>query len=153
MSFLYLDSSAIVKLFLPESHTALVENEVEKADGLICSAIGFLEVMGVFSRAHNQGRISRESLGGLVAQFKIWWGGVTHLRITDLVLVKAGNYAIDFGIRGIDALHFHGVESSQKTGPVSFICFDDRLAKVAYDQGFNVITDPELLELWEKSGK
>ena len=150
MSLIYMDSSAIAKLFLDEEHSAIVEAAVEVADGIVCSDIGYIEVMGLLSRAHKQGRIDSEARDEIVGQFEVWWAGVEQLPVSNRFISRAGFYAIKFGIRGIDGLHLFSAEEASKSGPIIFACFDERLVRVAYDGEFQVVTNPELIKKWEK---
>lgn len=149
MSFLYLDSSAIAKLFLEEEHSALVERAVDEADGLVCSAIGYLEVMGLISRAYNRGRMTLEQRDTFVAEFGLWWNGVTQLPLNTRFLTKGGGYAIQHGLRGIDGLHLYAAEQAKKTGPTRFACFDERLTEVACAAGFDLVTNPAWVAKWD----
>ena len=151
MSLLYLDSSAIAKLFIKEEHTGLVEAAVDTADGLVCSVIGYVEVMGIFSRAHNQKRLSVEVRDDLVERFGLWWNGVNQLPVNARSIVAGGANAIKYGIRGIDGLHLAAAEEAQKSGPVVFACFDERLAQIAYEGGFQMVAHPDWLARWESA--
>jgi len=149
LSFLYLDSSAIAKLFLEEEHSALVESAIEAADGLVCSAIGYLEVMGLISRAFKQERVTLEQRDALVEAFELWWNDVTQMPLNTRFLAGGGGHAIRHGLRGIDGLHLYSVEQAQKTGPMRFACFDERLTEVAYAGGFDLVTDPAWVAKWK----
>jgi uncharacterized protein with PIN domain len=56
---LYLDTSAVVKLFIDEIGSRQIRDAVAAADGLASSLISYTEARAAFARKHRLGEISQ----------------------------------------------------------------------------------------------
>ena len=112
---LYLDSSALVKLHVDESHSELVWD-------LVAGAL-----------AHGEAQ-------RIVEDLNADWARIS-LVTPDLRLAHAaGELAARHGIRGFDAVHLAAALSvGLVSDPLSFVVFDKGLARAARDAGVAVV--------------
>ena len=70
MTLIYLDSSAVIKLFLQEPFTVEVETACSAPDAhCLTSDLTYAEIHGWLSRALSQGRLTQEERRNLVRDF------------------------------------------------------------------------------------
>jgi predicted nucleic acid-binding protein len=151
MTLVYLDTSAVLKLFFREPFSAEVETAVTVPDAhCITSDLTYAEIHGSLSRALSQGRLTRAEQKFLVQEFAVWFGGITHVALSFKGMQRAGQLAIKCNLRGADAIHLNtavecvGLPSHEKR---VFACFDRRLTEEAINIGFfdEFVTDPDWL--------
>ena len=151
MTLIYLDTSAVIKLFLPEAFSAEVEALI-MAPGATCitSDLTFAEIHGAFSRAFAVGRIKADQLNLLIEEFCWWFDQVSHAAITFQRIQRAGQLAARTNLRGADAIHL--VTALETIGTFvperrTFACFDERLVREAVRTGSfdSIATDPRWL--------
>ncbi len=140
---LYLDSSALVKLYVAEPHSEEVRDAAQSA-ALCCShLIAYAEVRAALAKAH---RVGRESTSGLHLhrkEFDEAWSRFDVV-LPDAALVRrAGDLAERFALRGYDSVHLAAVEAvANRLGPtVEFVlaAFDVALAAGARKLGLRVL--------------
>jgi len=148
MTLIYMDASAVIKLFLDEPWRAEVEAACSAGDAhCITSDLTYAEIHGTLSRALALGRITPEEQGVLVRAFQAWFGQISHVAISFQTIRRAGQLAIKANLRGADAIHLNtameyvGLPSHEKR---VFACFDKRLTEEAIQTGFfdGFVTDP-----------
>ena len=76
---LYLDSSALVKLYVNELFSIEMQQLAQAADQLLCHVIGYVEVRAAFASAERGSRISRADYMRMVARFKRDWLGISQV--------------------------------------------------------------------------
>lgn len=148
MTLVYLDSSAVIKLFLQEPFTIDVETAVQAPDAhCVTSELAYAEVHGFFSRALTLGRITAGQQRSLVGHFRAWFDQVSHAGLPFPRVQRAGHLAVKQNLRGADALHL--ITALERVGCHSgerrvFACFDERLTREAYLTGLfdDFVTDP-----------
>jgi len=151
MTLIYMDASAIIKLFLEEPWAAEVEVAFTASDAhCITSDLSYAEIHGTFSRALALGRITQEQQKLLLHAFQAWFGQISHVSVTFQTIRRAGQLAINANLRGADAIHLNtameyvGLPCQEKR---VFACFDRRLTEAAIGTGFfdGFVTDPAWL--------
>ena len=151
MTVVYLDASAVIKLFLQEAFTAEVEAAVLAQDAkCVTSDLTYAEVHGAFSRARSRGRITAPQQRALVGSLQVWFEQVTHAAVTWDRVRRAGPLAVKANLRGADAIHL--ATAIETIGAFSgerrvFACFDERLSMEANNTGFfdELVTNPDWL--------
>jgi predicted nucleic acid-binding protein len=148
MSLLFMDSSAIAKLFLNEEDSKRMMAAADEGP-VVCSAIAYVEVIGLLTRACRVGRINQKHLKMQLGLFKEWWETAEVIAVSPKLLEAGGAIAIESLIRGVDGLHLATALHVKKVGAVTFACFDKMLTKAAYDRGFEVFTVHDWLTEWD----
>lgn len=145
---LYLDTSALVKLFVEEEGSARVRALVEGphgADVLLLSRLGYTEASISFSRMVHLGRIKAEDLPRYLGSLNDYWEqSIQDVEITEDVLEDARQLAQRFPLRTYDAIHLASAREARKMlrgvfeGEVRFLAFDAALLKAAVSVGFAI---------------
>ncbi len=126
MSFLpvYLDTSAIVKLVVPEPESDALVWALEQWPDRVSSAVASVEVHRALRRARASRTVRKRADRVLSA--------IVLIRVDDLVLQRAAALA-DPALRSLDALHL-ATALSLGDDPDAFVTYDARLARAASRQ-------------------
>jgi predicted nucleic acid-binding protein len=138
---LYLDTSALVKLYDEEEGTEVVERAVEEAELVAPSVVAYSEARAALARKRREGVFSDEEHREAVEALDEDWETFEKPEVTEDLAREAGDLAERHALRGFDALHlasallardawsWQGEEDTRK--PVSFLGFDAKLTKAA----------------------
>jgi predicted nucleic acid-binding protein len=137
----YLDTSALVKIYVEETRSADVRENAEQAEGLATSRIAYAEARGAFARKRRERGLSRVGYRSVVKDLDQDWDDYFIVDVSDRVVKAAGVLAESHALRGADAIHLaSAVTLSKQAGEsVMFLCFDGRLATAAGKEGLRVV--------------
>ena len=134
----YFDTSALVKLFVLEDGSDLVEGLRSEADAIATSCIAYVEACAALTRRYREKRLSHrnylDARRGLLDQ----WPDFAIAQVNE---VQAGELAAKYKLRGLDAIHIEAaneVRKHTKSSP-TFCTFDERQAEAAIAERFNVV--------------
>lgn len=102
---LYLDTSALVKLYVVEEGREAVERAVEEAGRIATSAVAYAEARAALARKLREGVFSGEEHREAVAALDEDWRTLEVLSVTENVARFAGELAERHALRGFDAVH------------------------------------------------
>ena len=138
---LYLDTSALIKLYIEEAGRAEVLKAVRKASVSATHVVAYAEMRAVLGRLLREGRLDEASLGRIKGAFEDDWRVMARVAADEPVIRRAGDLAEGLGLRGFDAVHLAAAESLAVHGltEVLFACFDGRLARAAATLGFALL--------------
>lgn len=130
---LFLDTSALVKLYVEEEGSAAVVAQAEAADLLAASRIAWIELMSALARRAREQPQAASALEAARKRFVADWAQFLTIEVTQALVELAGDYTDTFSLRAYDALQLAAVQSVQAEllGEVKFACFDARLVKAA----------------------
>ena len=141
---LYLDTSALVKLFFREAGSKRVVDLVGKADSVITSQVAYAESCSALARRRRDKRLTDDEFETAKKQLDDMWPQMDTVLIDEM---KAGELAIKHVIRGFDAIHLAAAielrSAASRPIDVAFCSFDDRQNKAARAEGFIVIEPGE----------
>jgi predicted nucleic acid-binding protein len=139
----YLDTSALVKLYVQEAGSAEVRQAIARADLVATSLIAYVEVRSAFARKHRMADIDDAALKRHKREFEQGWNQLDRLPVDATTIRRAGDLAEQHRLKAYDALHLATADLMEVTlrSSVSFACFDDALNRAAAKQGFTLITD------------
>jgi predicted nucleic acid-binding protein len=141
---LYLDTSALVKLYIAEEGTHLVQKAVSDSSLIATSKVAYAEARAAFARAFREKIIENRVYNEIVAVLKQDWNSYFKLEVTDKLIDLAGELAQTHSLRGFDAIHLSSAItlSHLLEKKVTAVCFDVRLwsALKIYDF-FNVLPE------------
>lgn len=130
----YLDTSALVKLYVGEAGSQQVRLEVSKAEAIITSALGYAEARAALAAmARNRELSSGDHLRAKAALEADWLRWIS-IGVTGPICKTAGDLAERHGLRGADAVHLACyLEAMRFAGdqPVPFLSFDVRQLRAA----------------------
>jgi len=131
---LYLDTSALVKLFVQEQHSDQVQAAAATARMVATHVIAYPEARAGFAKAHRMGRIDQQALSQLEASLDEVWPSFDIVGVDEALARRAGLLAAQYGLRGYDAVHLAAAETlhlSAGPGRLRFACFDKALSIAA----------------------
>lgn len=138
---LYLDTSALVKLYAREPGSVEVSEAVAGSDMVATSLVAYVEARSAFARKHRLGEIDDSTLRRHKSEFERDWVRLHRLPIDATTVRRAGGLAEQYGLRGYDALHLATADLVQAAtrSVVSFACFDDALNRAAARLGMKLL--------------
>jgi len=140
----YLDTSALVKLYIEEEGSMLVREKVSNASLVATSKVAYSEARAAFARCLREGLLDRDSYGEVVGYLNSDWPSFFIMEVTDTAIFKAGELVERYALRGFDAIHMaSAVILAQRVQEDSLVigCWDDRLFKSLVYYGFSVFPE------------
>lgn len=129
---LYLDTSALVKLYLVEPNRETVIAAVQEASRVTTSMVAYAEARSAFARRLRENTVSIQEHDRIVQAFNTNWIQIDRVPVSDDLTHAAGDLAQRLALRGLDALHLaSAVWMTQHFSELSFLAFDDRLMSAA----------------------
>lgn len=125
---IYLDSSAIVKLVVPEPETAALVEAVRSDPETVSSVLARVEVLRAVRRAGERRAV--------VDRAESILGGIAMVRLDEWVVTTASRLP-PLELRTLDAVHLATALSIGPTLP-EFVTYDIRLASAAEEAGLSV---------------
>ncbi len=101
----YFDSSAIVKLLVPEPGSDVGAEVWNTAEQRVAGSIAYPEVKAALAAAHRLGRVSKRAIGVASLELDELWGQTASIVIDDGIAHLAGELAQSQALRGFDAVH------------------------------------------------
>lgn len=140
---LYLDTSALVKLYALEAGSPLVRQAVSHAQLVVCHLLTYAEARAAFARKHRMREISGREFTACKHELERTWPRFERLRADEVLIRHAGDLAERFGLRGYDSVHLAAAEAVfRAAGPAvefRFAAFDDGLRKAAGGLGMRLL--------------
>jgi predicted nucleic acid-binding protein len=139
---LYLDTSALVKLYVEEDGSSIVRKSVDEADAVATSIIAFVEARAAFSRRRRERTISPAAHARLVRGFESDWSRYLVLEATEPLIRRAGRLTEIHSLRAYDAIHLASARILREklAEPVSFASWDTRLVSAARKEGLEIVS-------------
>ena len=138
---LYLDTSALVKVYVVEIATDLVRGEAAKAKILVTSVVAYAETRSAFDRRCRSGHLSAHEFSRVKSEFEEHWPSFETVIVDDQRARRAGELAEAHRLKGFDAVHLASADYFQTTlGPVTFACFDAELSRAARSCGMALLS-------------
>jgi uncharacterized protein len=138
---LYLDTSAVVKLYTSEPGSAQTRQAVSGADRVACSLLVYTETRTALARKYRLGEIDAAGFARSKDDFESDWQGMFILPVDAQAVRRAGELAEQFALRAYDAIHLAAalILSRETALPVRFICFDTALNRAASSFGLILV--------------
>ena len=133
---LYLDTSALAKLYLAEPDSRDVGKLVERHEPwLFTSVLTMAELLSALKRSRDEERISARAYTSKRSEFLADWKALQVIELNGDVLAPAPELIDRHALRGADAVHLC---SALWLGRPDFACSDTRLASAASAEGLPV---------------
>jgi uncharacterized protein len=129
----YLDSSALVKLFLDEPGAEEVDLAMDEADLIGTVSISRAEVVAALKKAVRLGTLSSQDAISSRHRFNIEWSDYFRLPVSDFLIDRASDLAWAHDLRGYDSVQLAAALTWQATidFPVVLATFDVHLWETA----------------------
>ena len=137
---LYLDTSALVKMYMEEAYSDDVRGWVDEAEIVATCRVAYPEAVSALNRRMRAGDIPKAGFGTAVRALRRDWD---RLAVVDFDEINAGRLARKYGLRGYDAVHLSSavMMTSVPAGPdIVFSSFDVALNRAAAGEKLPVLT-------------
>ena len=129
----YLDASALVKLYVDEDGSDAVWRLVGE-DGSATCRVTWAEALAAFARRERESPLGTAEVWSTARQrLKDDWPALQVVEVTQTLVERAGEYAETFALRGHDAVQLAAGQAlrSALTNAPTFVSFDRRLNRAA----------------------
>jgi uncharacterized protein len=140
---LYLDTSALFKLYVDEAGSDAVHAAVAAAESIAVCRISWAEAMSALARRGREVPADLDALDQAKEALRTDWPRFLVADVSQLLVEQAGEFADTFALRGYDSVQLASAYLTQQRvqQPVTFACFDKRLSKAAKILGLAVLTE------------
>jgi uncharacterized protein len=134
---LFLDTSALVKLYVVEEGSDLTRHAAQEADSLAVSRIAWAEFHAALARRARMVPTDETALAEAKNALASQWPDFLVVDLSQHIVELAGEHADLYALRAYDAVQLATAShlASQSGHLVKFACFDRRLTKAAAAQG------------------
>lgn len=141
----YLDTSALVKLYVCEEGTDLTRRLVKEASIIATAKVAYPETRAALARGLREEALTPTAYKEAVMNFIADWPSYFVLELTDAVIYKAGELAEHYKLRGFDSIHMASVltladvlAQEESKEQLNIGCWDKGLAEALKASGFIV---------------
>lgn len=132
---LYLDTSALVKLYVDEHGTEQVRSATVAAEACITHELSYVEARSAFARKRREGAWSETIYRHVLSALDEDWPALDRVAVTQSLVRRAADFTERFELRAYDAVQLAAAEAVKdqvgSASPVQFCCFDERLVTAA----------------------
>jgi predicted nucleic acid-binding protein len=138
---IYFDTSALIKRFVEEKGSALVQSMVQSGEAVATAKIAYAEVFAGLTRKVREGNLAEAQYDLACRQFETDWHAYIRVELNDDLLFLARDLIRKHGFRGFDAVHLASalVLSGAINEEVSFAAADRRLLRAAAAEGLRAV--------------
>jgi len=136
---LYLDASALVKLYVDEDGSRQALQASRDADVMATCEIAYVELRAALARRYRDGALRPTAYRRVARDLRADWPHFFLVAVTGQLVERAGAIAERHRLRAHDAVHLaSGLAVHTRTGePVTFACWDRGLAQAAARAGLH----------------
>ena len=130
----YLDTSAVVKLYVEEAGATTVRRVVQDATQVGTSRVTYAEARAAFARRARERGFAPSAHKALVRRFEQAWETYVRLDVTEPLVKLAGDLAERHALRAYDAIQLASALTLQRdlpATPVGFVAADGHLLDAA----------------------
>ncbi len=140
---LYLDTSALVKLFINETYSELVREYYNNCRVVATSNIAYVEFNSALSRIYREGLIDFQNLQNIRNNFDNLWNFYKIINFDDNIIQKATKLLYETELRAFDSIHLASADFLRENTKdnVYFACFDKKLVMSANFIGLKVLNN------------
>lgn len=137
---LYLDTSALVRRYINEAGSELVNNLFADARGIATGVISRVETAAAFAKAARIGILDREHAWQVLQDFRAEWPDYIRLPVSGATVVKGDQLAWELNLRGYNSVHLAVASTWEDTlrQQVVLVTFDQQLWQAAQQVGLKV---------------
>lgn len=130
MTLLYLDTSALIRIYTQEPDHQKVVTEKGQASGVVCHDITYVEAIAALSGRRTVKLLSAREYQTAIHAFQNDWPTFRHIGIDDQLLQDAAALAQAHPLRAYDAMHLAAALAVAPLG-IQFMTFDVTLRAIA----------------------
>lgn len=129
----YLDTSALVKLYVSEDGSRALRAQASRAEALATSVVAYAEARAAFARLVRSGRTDARHHARRLRRLNQDWDDYVRIELTPELVREAGDLAELHGLRGFDSIHLaSGLWLKERSAAaLIFVAYDRRLHAAA----------------------
>lgn len=142
MSYVFFDTSALVKRYYPEGGTSTVDDVFEDPDvDVVITTLSVVEVASAVRRKYNRGEIDRGRMDALLASFFTEaLEDFLLVPLDDVPLDDALGLVLEDDLRTLDSIQLAAALSlADEYSSLRFVCADRDLADVGNESGLDTV--------------
>jgi predicted nucleic acid-binding protein len=138
---LYLDTSALVKLYVDEEGATTVRTASDQADLITTSALAYVEARSAFSRRRHEGALSPREYRQVVRDLDEDWPRYLTIQVVESLIREAARLVEVHRLRAYNAIHLASAATARREigHPVVFSSWDGPLEQAARREGLEVL--------------
>lgn len=139
---LFCDTSALMKLFVQEQHSANMQAAFQSASRIAVSQLTWVEMCAALALKQRTRQIDAPQAAQALQELRQEWGGYSQLAVDHVLITSAGDLAQTFGLRACESLQLASVlrVHSLAGAAMAFCCFDKQLNAAAVALGIATLT-------------
>ncbi|ACA58767.1 type II toxin-antitoxin system VapC family toxin [Candidatus Desulforudis audaxviator] len=140
---LYLDTSALVKLYIREEGSEVTQRLLAASSVVATSKVAYAEARAALARAYRDSILDNKKYTLAVSAFRDDWDRYFAVEVSDMLIGFAGDLAEKHSLRGFDAIHLASILTvkRQVKSPLLAACWDARLWDAIRTCGIDVIPE------------
>ncbi|MBI2884147.1 MAG: type II toxin-antitoxin system VapC family toxin [Candidatus Methylomirabilis oxyfera] len=137
----YLDTSALIKRFVAENGSPLVQTLVTRKGPIATAKIAYAEVYAGLTRKLREGHLSDASYALACRHFEADWQAYIRVELQDDTLFLARDLIRRHPLRGFDAIHLAAAISLKNAlgEDITFAAADERLLRAAEAEDLKIL--------------
>jgi len=137
---LYLDTSALVKLYVRETMSGKMRTLIDRAEAVATSVVTYAETRATFAHLLRNKSSSDRRHRERTAKLNLDWDKFLRIELSPALVRLSGETAEHYGLRGFDAIHLASALWLRDQSPLalSFVAFDQRLVEAAKRSGLPI---------------
>lgn len=150
MSVIYLDTSALLKIYVQERGSGEIATWVDSAKIVATAIITYAEMAAALAKIKRMQWISSDEADAAWQKFVKEYPTLTNIEVTESIILLAGNLAWDYGLRGYDSVHLAAALYWQEQAgeDIQMVTFDKQLWEIAKKVGLKRL--PEDIEKYRR---
>ena len=118
---LYLDTSALVKLYVEEEGSATVRDAIARAETVATTVIAHVEACAAFARRRREGRLLRGNYRRTIQDLESDWDHYLLLEVTSELVRRAADLTAIYPLRAYAKMHLAAAKIllERLQGPIS----------------------------------
>ena len=138
---LYLDTSALLKLYVDEQESEFVRQAAEGARFIATSVLAYVEARAALVRRRHQGDLSPIDYRRLVRDLEADWSRYLTVEVSASILRESARLSEVHRLRAYDAIHLASASTvhGHVVEPFLFGCWDHDLERAARREGFELL--------------
>jgi uncharacterized protein len=134
---LYLDTSALVKLYVREATSGKTRTLVDRAKAVATSVVTYAEARATFARLLRNKSSSDRRHRERIDKLNLDWDKLLRVELSPALVRLSGEMAEIYDLRGFDAIHLASALwlRDQSPAALSFVAFDQSLVEAAKRSG------------------
>jgi predicted nucleic acid-binding protein len=138
---LYLDTSALVKLYVDEEGDTNVRTAADQADVVTTSALAYVEARSAFARRRREGALSSSEYRRVIHDLDEDWPRYLTIQVVESLIHEAARLAEAYRLRAYDAVHLASAATAHREigHPIVFASWDGPLERAARREGLEVL--------------